>query len=141
MFRLRLERESVDVTLDVEEDGEPMLILADEQAVTLAVINLLDNALKYAEGTKVISVALRNEGDVVRIIVSDNGPGIPQEDLRRIFERFYRGKAAARSRARGSGIGLSIVQAVADGHGGRVWAESPPDGGATFTIELPGLTT
>jgi signal transduction histidine kinase len=78
---------------------------------------------------------------MVQIVVGDEGPGIPPEDLKRVFERFYRGKGATRARVRGSGIGLSIVQAVAVGHGGRAWVESPPGEGARFFIELPGLTT
>ena len=114
MFKLRLERESVEVRFEV--DGEVPLVLADGQALTLAVINLLDNALKYAEGTSEIRVRVDQSGRWVRISVSDDGPGIPVEEQRRIFDRFYRGKAAATSRARGSGIGLSIVQAVAVGH-------------------------
>jgi two-component system phosphate regulon sensor histidine kinase PhoR len=139
MVRLRLEREMVELKLHVD-DGLPE-VLADEQALMLAVINLLDNALKYAEGTKEIRVEVRSEGAAVRIVVADDGPGIPPEELKRVFDRFYRGKAAARSRARGSGIGLSIVQAVAAGHDGRAWVESAPGHGATFIIELPRLTT
>ncbi len=136
--RARLERDTLELTLKVEESIP--LVLADEQAVTLAVINLVDNASKYADGSDEIRVLLRQVGRCVHIVVEDDGPGIPADDLRRIFERFYRGRAATQNQARGSGIGLSIVQAVAEGHGGRVWAESANQEGARFTIELPGLT-
>lgn len=139
MVRLRLEREMVELKLAVEESLPQ--VLADEQALTLAVINLLDNALKYAEGTKEIRVAVKRSGRSVQIVVADDGPGIPPDELKRVFERFYRGNAAGRSRARGSGIGLSIVHSVATGHGGRAWADSEPGAGATFTIELPSLTS
>ena len=138
MFRVRLERESVEISLSVDDEEQDIPpVLADDQALTLAVINLLDNALKYAEGTKEIRVTVRTKGQKVQIIVSDDGPGIPPEELKRIFERFYRGRAASTSHARGSGIGLSIVRAIADGHDGRVFAESSDGSGARFTIELP----
>lgn len=139
MFRLRLDHETIGLTVEVEQPPPP--VFADGQAITLALINLLDNALKYAEGTSQIRLSLSTRGRMVRIEVADDGPGISPEEIRRIFERFYRGQAAASSHSRGSGIGLSIVQAIANGHDGRVWVESSPGEGATFIIELPSLTS
>jgi signal transduction histidine kinase len=101
------------------------------------VLNLLDNALKYAHKCTEIAVSVRREGRKVVISVEDDGPGIPPLELRQIFERFYRGKAASDRHQRGTGIGLSIVQAVAEGHGGRAWATSEEGEGAQFFIELP----
>jgi two-component system phosphate regulon sensor histidine kinase PhoR len=138
IVRLRLERDTPTVRVQL---NEPLpLVWADHQALNLAVINLLDNALKYAEGTAEIRVLVEAKGRMVHISVEDDGPGIPPEELRRVFERFYRGKAAAQAHQRGSGIGLSIVQAVADGHGGRVWVESRTVRGSRFIIALPALT-
>ena len=72
------------------------------------------------------------------IAVSDDGPGIPPEQLERVFERFHRvDEGRARERG-GTGLGLAIARAIVEAHGGRIWAESPPGGGATITLELPG---
>jgi signal transduction histidine kinase len=72
----------------------------------------------------------------VHLSVRDSGPGVPAEDQAKVFERFVRGQSGRR-RAEGSGLGLSIVSAIAQGHGGRVQLETPPGGGATFTIIFP----
>jgi signal transduction histidine kinase len=102
-----------------------------------AVTNLLENAIKYTpEGGRVcLSVAADDE--MLRIQVTDNGIGIPADDLPRIFERFYR---VDRSRSRemgGTGLGLSIVKHVAHVHGGSVEVSSTPGQGSTFTLKLP----
>ena len=135
VFCVRLEHEEVDLKLGIEDDLPP--VRADEQALTLALLNLLDNALKYAEGSNEVRVSVGRTRQGVAIAVEDDGPGIPPEDLRRIFERFYRGQGARRRHQRGTGIGLAIVQAVAEGHGGRTRAESEEGRGARFVIELP----
>ncbi len=139
VFKLRLERQGVKLALELGD--EPVKVEADEHALSLAVFNLIDNALKYAEGTGEIRVAVGRRQGLVTIVVEDEGPGLPPDELRRVFERFYRGQAAAKGRQRGTGIGLSIVQAVARGHGGKVWVESEGGRGARFAIELPALTT
>jgi two-component system OmpR family sensor kinase len=74
----------------------------------------------------------------VQIWVDDDGPGIPVEDRERVFARFHRTDAARARHAGGTGLGLAIVQAIASAHGGRVWAEQAPLGGARVVIELPG---
>jgi signal transduction histidine kinase len=74
----------------------------------------------------------------LELAVSDDGPGIPAEQLERVFERFHR-VDEARSRDRGgTGLGLAIARAIVEAHGGRIWAEAPPGGGTTVRIELPG---
>ncbi len=135
IFCIRLEREELALRLAIDADLPP--VLADEQAITLALLNLLDNALKYAEGTAEIAVSVRGAGGQVVIEVADQGPGLPPEELKRVFERFYRGRQAKRQHQRGTGIGLAIVQAVAEGHGGRARAVSEEGKGARFLIELP----
>jgi two-component system, OmpR family, phosphate regulon sensor histidine kinase PhoR len=114
--------------------GEESRVLVDEQAILLALINLLDNALKYG-GPTPVEVSLETRQRFVRIAVRDRGPGIPKTDLKRVFERFYRGNSA--SKQRGSGIGLSLVKYIAEAHGGRAWAENANDGGAIVGISLP----
>ena len=132
-FRYRIEQEGTEV--HVERPSDIPQVSMDEQAVLLAVINLLDNAVKYGGGSPVtVSVAARK--NEVAVSVRDRGPGIPKEDLKRVFERFYRTRR--KELARGSGIGLALVKHIAEAHGGHAWAENAQDGGAIvgFTMAL-----
>ena len=94
-----------------------------------------DIAVALDEGADVRLEAIRHDG-LVRIIVSDSGPGIPPADLTRVFERFYR-VDKARARPGGTGLGLAIVRHLVELHGGTVTAENRPEGGARFTVTLP----
>lgn len=132
--RLRAERDGVAVEQDLSENAPVVSI--DERAVEIAVINLVDNALKYAAEGKVVRVQVRSEDAYVAIRVSDAGPGIADDEKRRIFERFVRGKGTRNQRVRGSGIGLALVKHIAESHGGRAWVEDAQGGGATFVITL-----
>jgi two-component system phosphate regulon sensor histidine kinase PhoR len=109
-------------------------VLVDAHAVLLAVINLLDNALKYGEGTP-IDVTLEDHQRELTVAVRDRGPGIPRADVRRVFDRFYRVRRPGQHQ-RGSGIGLSLVKHIADAHGGRAWADNAPDGGAIVSFSV-----
>jgi two-component system sensor histidine kinase MprB len=115
-------------TLHVEL--EPSIIAGVPARLARAVGNLLDNAVKYSPAEAAVEVRLRGK----ELTVRDHGPGISEEDLPHIFDRFYRG-ADARRRP-GSGLGLAIVRATAERHGGRASVE-----GSRFTIELPALTS
>jgi two-component system phosphate regulon sensor histidine kinase PhoR len=142
VYRYRAEREGVEVSLRAEAPLPPASI--DARAVELAVINLLDNALKYAKDGGRVDVDVARAGRFIDVRVSDLGPGIQAEEQGRIFERFVRGRHAAETRARGSGIGLSLVKHIAESHGGRVSVESPiAEGGrgSAFTISIPALET
>lgn len=108
----------------------------DEQAIVLATVNLLDNAAKYGDGTP-ITVTVARRRHRLEVVVRDQGPGIPGEDLRRVFDRFYRSRRDGD--VRGSGIGLSLVRFIAEAHGGHAWAENAPDGGARVAFDLPVL--
>ena len=111
----------------------------DGNALTLAVLNLIDNAIKYAAGGKTIEVAARAQGGRIEISVRDHGPGIDPDEHARIFERFYRARAVRLKPIRGSGIGLALVEHIAVAHGGGVKVASVPGDGATFTLWLPAL--
>ena len=130
---LRHRLEHIEVRVHVPEGMPP--VLADEQAVLLAVINLIDNAVKYGEGTP-IDVVLRAGRREATVSVRDRGPGIPLEQHRRVFDRFYRVRRPGQQ-IRGSGIGLSLVKHIAEAHGGRAWADNADDGGAIVSFAIP----
>ncbi len=120
-------------------NGAGVTIRGNAEDLRTAVFNVLDNAIKYS-GTKV-DVRVRLDGhDPSRIVleVQDRGVGIPAEDLKRVFKRFYRVSHRSLAHMKGTGLGLFIVKAIAKKHGGRVFAESEgEDKGTTVTLELP----
>jgi two-component system phosphate regulon sensor histidine kinase PhoR len=132
--RTRAENENVELDLEVSAELPPILL--DERAIEIAVINLIDNALKYAPDGKRIGVRVRRSHDRVEIRVSDQGPGIPADDRKRIFERFVRGASPMSKQVRGSGIGLALVKHIAEAHGGKAWVEPETPHGSTFVITL-----
>jgi signal transduction histidine kinase len=100
--------------------------------------NLLSNALRHTpEGGRVL-VTLRRGGSLNELRVADSGPGIPPEALPRVFERFYRADRARSREEGGAGLGLAIARQLALAHGGDLAAENQPQGGALFTLRLPG---
>ena len=115
------------------------VVKGDREELAAAVTNLVDNAIKYSDARVRVGVDVARTGARrVAISVHDQGIGITGQELKRVFRRFYRLPAALQSRVRGTGIGLSIVRAVARRHGGRAYAESSGVGkGSTFTLELP----
>jgi two-component system sensor histidine kinase SenX3 len=111
--------------------------LGDRVQLTTAIHNLIENAIKYSPDSTRVAIALRNQDDLIEVSVSDQGIGIPEKDLERIFERFYR-VDPARSRATGgTGLGLSIVKHIINNHGGDISVWSVEGAGTTFTIRLP----
>ena len=116
----------------------PSTILADADEVRGAILNLIDNAVKYSgSGVKVTVETERLDGHVL-VRVKDEGPGIPKTELKRIFKRFHRVPGQLAARVKGTGLGLFIARSVAKRHGGRAWAESEgPGRGSTFVLQLP----
>jgi signal transduction histidine kinase len=125
------------VVLKLEAPDEPLFVLADPDALKQAVLNLVDNAVKYAPSDKTVEVAVRDMGSEVEIAVRDHGIGIPAEARERIFERFFRTAEAARLRPRGAGLGLKIVKHIIDAHGGRIVVESEVGKGSVFRLLFP----
>jgi anti-sigma regulatory factor (Ser/Thr protein kinase) len=118
------------------EPGLPSIRM-DENAMTLVLLNLVDNAVKYAADGKDVDVSLKRTPGGISLAVRDWGPGIPVDEQPRIFERFYRAQAARDRNVRGSGIGLALVKHIVEAHGGRLSVTSVPGQGATFTVVLP----
>lgn len=125
-------------TVTREEPAELPDVEVDAEAITGALVNVLQNAWHYTpEEHKQIGVTVRVVGDQVHIAVSDNGPGVPSNERKKIFERFYRGAVAKARRVGGTGLGLAMVRAVVRAHRGTVRVDPNPGGGSIFTIALP----
>ena len=132
-------RDRVPAACDLRVEIEPRLplVLADSDGLVTALVNLLDNAIKYSPETKRILVAARRDGDsYVSLEVTDNGIGIAAREQRRIFRRFYRVDQRLSGATTGVGLGLSIVDLIARGHGATVTVRSQPGAGSTFTLRV-----
>jgi two-component system sensor histidine kinase KdpD len=121
------------VTIDMPGDLPPALM--DAGLMEQLFVNLLENAAKYTPSGTPVSISAKAEEERIIVTVADRGPGLPPEDLERIFERFYRVHEAAK--AGGYGLGLAICRTIARLHGGRITAANRPEGGAEFRLELP----
>jgi two-component system phosphate regulon sensor histidine kinase PhoR len=110
---------------------------ADSDALTHAVWNLLDNAVKYSPDQRAIWVDVERQGEAIAIAVRDKGLGIPVGEQKTVFRKFVRGAAASASNVKGSGVGLAMVRHIVAAHGGEITVASEPGQGSTFTMLLP----
>ncbi|MCL6551877.1 MAG: cell wall metabolism sensor histidine kinase WalK [Firmicutes bacterium] len=124
-------------TIDVQAPPTAVVALADRDRLSQVLTNLLDNAIKFTPDGGRITVGWRCTNGEVEISVSDSGPGIPEADLPRIFERFYKADRARPAHPGGSGLGLAITKHIVEAHGGRIAVRSSPGTGTTFTVTLP----
>lgn len=136
-FASRADNSGIDLEVEVP-DGLPAVDV-DPDRISQVLGNLLDNALRHTPpgGEVRVRIEPTEHESLVRATIRDTGPGVPEEHLPNVFERFYR---ADRSRTRiggGSGIGLAVVKQLVEAHGGQVWVESPPGQGAVFGLVLP----
>jgi len=121
--------------------GTPEAVYANPLLIVQALVNLVDNAVKYSDPESEVTVSAQSRDGELCFSVTDTGPGIPEEEQGRIFERFYRiDKTRSRSLG-GTGLGLAIVKHIALAHGGRVTLQSTPGEGSTFTLCLPGASS
>jgi signal transduction histidine kinase len=116
---------------------DDIVCVVDPAALRQILLNLLDNAVKYGPLGQTVTITVRRAGDRARIIVDDEGPGIPPEYRNRIWEPYQRLESAVDAAVAGSGIGLAVVAQLVALHGGRAWAEGAPGKGARFLVELP----
>jgi len=112
-------------------------VYGDEPLLAVALHNLIANAIQYSPKGSRVGVGVKNSDGIVEIAVTDQGIGIPDEELDRVFERFFRIDPARSRHTGGSGLGLSIVKHVVQNHGGDIRVWSQPGNGSTFTIRLP----
>lgn len=135
--RVQAAAEQRGIGIERVRSGNGSMIAGDRQQLVSALSNLADNAVKYSESGGRVTVSEARDGDEIVLVVADDGMGIPDRDLDRVFERFYR-VDRARSRATGgTGLGLAIVRHVADNHGGSITVSSREGVGSTFTLRLP----
>jgi len=144
----RVVREAVDRTglaaaagqIEVVTGGDTgCSVLGSESQLVTALGNLIDNAIAYSPPLTRVTVGVRRHGDTVEIAITDEGIGIAESDLERVFERFYRADPARSRATGGTGLGLAIVKHVATNHGGSVQVWSVEGSGSTFTLRLPAL--
>lgn len=126
---------SIKIKMDVPADLPKILV--DHKRISQVFLNLLDNAVKYTPEGGAIAVTADTLPKAVKFNITDTGIGIPEKDLPRIFERFYRVDKARSRELGGTGLGLSIVKHIVQAHGGDVWVQSVPDRGSTFSFTVP----
>ena len=133
--KIAAEQKNIEVTIG--DDCEAGRIFGDEQQLVTALSNLISNAIKYSPNNTRVGVGARRVDDTIEISVTDQGPGIPDSDLDRIFERFYRVDPARSRDTGGTGLGLAIVKHVCANHGGDCIVWSRVGQGSTFTLRFP----
>jgi signal transduction histidine kinase len=123
--------------LEMDVDLSEVTIAADEDLMSQVWLNLLHNSIKFTPAGGTIGIALAGEAGRVRLVVTDSGPGLSEMALPHVFERFFKADPARDRSSGGSGLGLSIVKKIVEMHGGEVFADNSPRGGARFTVLLP----
>jgi two-component sensor histidine kinase len=134
-YRFQIEQQGFELKVDLEEDLPH--VPADEEALGQAIINLVNNAIKYSRESKTIHIEVRRDGSKVLVTVKDTGIGIPRSEQKKIFEKFFRGEDSLVHETKGSGLGLALVRHIMEAHGGSVEVDSTPGKGSAFTLALP----
>lgn len=134
-----IEPEARELGKAIQIDGPDadIRVRADQAALSMALRNLIDNAIKYSPGEPTVWVRWRKDHDRAAICVVDRGVGIPRHEQQSIFGKFVRGRAAIEGNIRGTGVGLAIVEQIVTAHGGEIRLETEPGRGSTFTLLLP----
>ena len=131
--RLMLEKEGIQMTIDIDAE---IKVFVDENALEQVLENIIQNALKYAPNSA-FSIEAREKDRFVSLVLKDDGPGLKAEDLRKIFNKFYRVENEETRSKKGTGLGLFLVKEIIEAHDGNISAYSKPGKGLEFKIELP----
>jgi signal transduction histidine kinase len=123
--------------IEIKTEGPLPEVMADRAAMAQAVTNLLDNAIKYSGEARKVMISSSVKDRTLVIVVKDFGIGIKKKELNKVFERFYRGGDELTRSVKGSGLGLTLVKKIVDAHHGKVYVESEPGQGSTFSIMIP----
>jgi two-component system phosphate regulon sensor histidine kinase PhoR len=134
-FAIQLQEREGELALDLAA-GHAM-VTGDPVHLTNAVFNLVDNAVKYSPDRPRVTISTRDDGRDLQLAVADKGIGIKRENVRHIFERFYRVPTGNLHNVKGFGLGLHYVDQIVRAHGGRIRVESEPGRGSTFIMDLP----
>ena len=132
--KVRAEKKLIEINYVAEDEVD---FFGDKKQLVMAISNLIENAINYSPERTIVSVVLKKNDDFAEIAIKDQGVGIAETDLDRIFERFYRVDSARSRDTGGTGLGLSIVKHVISNHGGDIQVWSVPGTGSTFTVLLP----
>ena len=124
------------IKLKVINSAQNTIVMADKNRLFRAIANLVNNSIKFSPKESEILITLKNEEGNLIISIEDFGPGIPEEEREKVFNKFYRG----RNNKQGMGLGLSIAKGIVEAHGGEIWIDSPNHPGVTFHIKLPVVT-
>jgi signal transduction histidine kinase len=125
------------VQVDIQLDGDIPHVIADEEAMSQALHNILDNAVKFSGPEKNIEINIMPSQDSIEIAVQDRGIGISENEQKKVFEKFYRGKQASSVSPTGTGLGLTLVKHIMDAHRGDVIINSQPGRGTCVSLILP----
>ncbi len=134
-YRFQIEQQGFTLEVDLAEDLPEAEV--DAEAISQALINLVNNAIKYSPQEKFIRLRVRAEGERILISVTDRGIGVAKADQKKIFEKFFRAENSLVHETKGSGLGLALVHHIMEAHGGGVEVESAPGKGSTFTLVIP----
>jgi signal transduction histidine kinase len=134
-YRYQIEQQGFALEEKIDDSVPPVKV--DREAIARALVNLVNNALKYSKDEKYLGVKLYRENGAVKLEVADKGIGIARRDQGKIFEKFYRAGDPLVHNTKGSGLGLSLVRHITEAHGGDISVESAPGAGSKFTLSLP----
>jgi len=137
LISIQCKNKNIKLITDIQKDIPP--VLADRTQLERVFINLLGNAVKFTPEDGKITIKTHTEDNVIQVDISDTGIGIPPDSLSMLFEEFYRVDNPINQQVKGTGLGLSLVKYIVEAHKGKIWAESKPGKGSTFSFTLPAM--